>query len=312
MKDYKDDDLLDQIADSYRNKRLVLFIGSGVSVNVGASNWDQFADKMLEQLIGQVKDIDYGILKQLKQLDIKRRLSLAKNIYENNKSIGCSLSVKDAIEPTNVSDKDKEIYKILESIKACYVTTNFDTYLHMYNKNPLSESNPDKAERNIIEQVDSRTIEYIKPGNVIHLHGTYKNNEEDLIYTIDQYLERYNKDEQSDMSQFLEHLFGGDYTVVFIGYGLTEVEILQYIFLNNKNIKNKCYWLVGMYKNEDKMYGLIDKYYMHKFGIEVVQYYLDEKSYGQLNHVLNKWSEIVKKAEPKTSEIKFINSVLGK
>ena len=61
-------------------------------------------------------------------------------------------------------------------------------------------------------------------GNVVHIHGCVDDPDSMVITTRD-YLDHYSTTEVQD---FLRYLFEKK-TVLFLGYGLEEIEVLEYI-----------------------------------------------------------------------------------
>jgi hypothetical protein len=95
---------------------------------------------------------------------------------------------------------------------------------------------------------------------------------------------------------FLLYLFESK-TVLFLGYGLEEVEILEYILRRggtNKtgNIRRiKRYLLQGFFHAEMSLYEKLAKYYLDTFVAALMGFPKDYKSYGQQIDILAQWSE---------------------
>jgi len=78
-----------------------------------------------------------------------------------------------------------------------------------------------------------------EPGTVIHLHGCISN-PKTMVFTTEKYLEHYN---HSKVQRLLGNLFKRK-TVVFLGYGLEESEILEHILrVHKKGAERPSVWL---------------------------------------------------------------------
>lgn len=310
MSDYDTKEVLANLKQAAKENRLVFFVGTGVSMNVGTPNWDGFANEVLKQL--NIKGIiDHGFIEQIKQLSPKRRLSLAKSLAEKN---DYEINYKDAIEPKSL--RDSQIYEIIKRLKACYVTTNYDTYLHETYLNPFEEDSDDnKTTRDYYLPEDGFSRDIIKPNNVIHLHGSYVNGNEDLVVTVEDYIDHYN---EPGIQKFLEELFTKNYTIVFVGYSLEEIEILDYLFLKGdedsqfrNQSENIRYWLQGYYKFQWRTYESLKDYYRDTFDIEMLLYPLDKNKYDELTNILRKWVNVINAyLQPSTDKKQLLDEVL--
>jgi len=282
-----------EVKEAAKNSRLVFFVGTGISMNKGAPNWSGFAKNVLNQL-RENGIINYGFIEQLKNLQPKRQLSIARILADKNDE---KIDFKEAIEPKKTSNS--RIYEYIAKISACYVTTNYDTFLHTMHKNPFE----DEKEHNITKRDPIVSLSEIKEGilkkdKVIHLHGSYSNGNDDLVVTTRDYIEHYRKD---NVEKFLNELFGGNYTIVFLGYSLEEIEILDYLLMktdgkenaNSEANENNRFWLQGIYRHQEGAYEAISEYYSKVFGINILNFYLDDNEYEELTNILKKWADVI-------------------
>ena len=81
------------------------------------------------------------------------------------------------------------------------------------------------------------------------------------------------------------------YTVLFIGYGLTEFELLDYLTLKAKTIDNKKkhYALMPYYSFENSIMKH-DRLYYNSLNIEIIPYAKDDNGYNQLIEIVNDWT----------------------
>ena len=78
-----------EVKEAANRGKLIFFVGSGVSQRLKLPSWDEFANRVLEQLASLNNiDFDYNDIQVLKSLDPRKKLSIAKILkddlgYEN-------------------------------------------------------------------------------------------------------------------------------------------------------------------------------------------------------------------------------------
>lgn len=111
------------ILQAAKEANLVIFVGAGVSMQMGCPSWPQFADAALKQLANKGL-ISYGDIKLLSDFDARKRLSIALQVADAKPG---SLDFTKLIVPDH--PKDSKIYNHLNGIGCAYVTTNYDRFL---------------------------------------------------------------------------------------------------------------------------------------------------------------------------------------
>jgi len=174
----------DEIIQAGLNGELVLFIGSGISMLLEFPSWDNLANKALAEL-REMKCLNYSEIEQLKNLDPKKKLSIA-HLIANEYEV--KLNFKKYLTGKNEGDS---IYKAINDIGCPCVTTNYDELLaprFIETKNNSITAAP-------IARITEREKLFAKllnePGTIVHLHGAISN-PETMILTTEQYLEHYN------------------------------------------------------------------------------------------------------------------------
>ena len=251
---------------------LVIFVGAGVSRLMGCPSWDQFADAALGQLVEQGL-ITFGDVQQLSHLPAKLRLSISLQISESE-----TLDYAALIQPKHPSNS--RVYEYLNSIGCVYVTTNYDRFLD----STLGKDEPDL----ICSRRQLKGLRLREPGTVIHLHGSI-DKPESVIMATPQYLEHYN-DEQ--VQYFLDELFNR-HTVLFLGYGLEEWEVLEHMLRKRKHYdskQRKQFMLSGFYAHQRKTFSHLYKYYKDVFDIHLIHFSLDHMKYVQLEKIMENWA----------------------
>lgn len=304
------------IVKSLYNNELVLFIGSGLSIHLNIPGWTQFASKYVE-LVKTSNNINYKTENDLKKIpDKKKILSLCRFMVKNS-------NIDEEIVKSwfNIEEEElanSQIYKMLYDLNAIYITTNYDNALDLMSKNTKKNEvnigvnfdnsiEPFKDEKKIFYDVNDFVYDKImKSGNVIHIHGS-KNDLSSMVISNEDYINRYGYNISSYSenpshriySEFLKNVFNGEYTILFMGYGLEEIEILQYMFENtlekNLNNANNRFMLLGGYASDYGYIDILSQYYFDNYGVTILPYDITEEGYDKeierFLSKLNGWKE---------------------
>ncbi|MCE5285511.1 MAG: SIR2 family protein [Pelosinus sp.] len=279
-----------------RDGKLIVFVGAGVSRLMGYSSWKTYADKKVE-FLRKNKLVNYYICEKLKSFDPRKTLSLCEIILREN-----DIPFPDDVvflRPDRISDCG--IYKDLYSFNAVYVTTNYDDCLDKVaeeNAMEISPGSQDNPQQNkIIKQKvffleeEMLVSKLLEPGNVLHIHGSVKYRGSRIV-TVQDYMKRYGRD--SKLQTLLEEMFA-KFTVLFIGYGLEEYEILDFIVNaahRGQRIQNEHYYLYSIFSTEKELCELNKKYY-HDLNVELIPYLIDKNGYEGLVNVVHNWAQIL-------------------
>ena len=291
-----------QIIDAAKSGKLVLFVGAGVSRLAGGRSWEDAANTALNQLIKE-EVITYGEKEQLKNEHPKKKLSIAINISEGSNT---RLGFEEIFIDKNSFIPDAQIFQDLYSINVPIVTTNYDDGLDFQAKKP-PKSPPDlkggdSQEKEVItrgrlpvyyHREDLTINRLMEPGAVIHLHGGWKE-PASMVISTSQYLDHY-RDET--VQTFLNGLFAENYTVLFIGYGLEEEEIVEYVIL--KTLKKRPggqqviehYWLYPGLTFQSARFKHLSNYYLKHCNVQTIGFSIDQIGHPQLEKVISQWAE---------------------
>jgi len=286
--------------------RLVLFVGAGVSKIIGCPLWNEFAIKFLKFLYDQ-KIIDFYVYEKLKNLQPVKLISICKKLCE-----------KKGIEPDYMAflKADEElknkfgiIYEYIYNFNAIYVTTNYDTYLDEVAEKLNKKSKIVFSEQNLL-------CNYLDQGNIVHLHGSVRT-KSTLIMTISDYIINYSKG--TKLSTILEYIFK-KHTVLFIGYGLEEFDLLEFIvksYMKNIDYRTKkdfrYFMLYPIFEQEALLLDFLHEYY-EDLGIKLIPYSI-KYGYEQIVEILKDWSEkisAIAKSKGFLDKIKLIDEVVLK
>lgn len=282
--------------------KLVLFVGAGASMLLGMPSWGGLASSALNSLRDE-GHINFAELNQLQTLDPKKQLSIARVIADDN---GFDLNLAQHLN----GRYDSKIYEYLNSIGAVYVTTNYDHELVPV----IPDTDPDKLKESVkrISLPKNFNTALLKnPGTIIHLHGDMLT-PESMIVTTSDYLQHY---DHKNVISFLAKLFE-EYTVLFIGYGLEEAEILEHVLrrgrVRREQEGTRRYSLQGFFNSEQPLYEKLIDYYDKSFGVELVGFTRDNRDYAQLEKIIKDWAEeIYVRPPPVTDDIADMDRVLA-
>ena len=268
-----------EIKDAAESGMLVIFIGAGISRLAGCPLWDGFASKVLDDLTPRyLSYYEKSLIEAIP--DPRKRLSIVRIIEKEEKT---SANYKRILKGDGSEDN---IYKHINRFNCTFVTTNYDVLIK-----PERVQSKSEEDWRFYERADLLNNKLDEPGNVIHLHGCVNNPEKMVIATKD-YLDHYSKKEVQD---FLEHLFKRK-TVLFLGYGLEEFEILEYILKYSvvkdsvKGRREKRFFMLqGFFAAEESLYERLTSYYKGSFSVELIGFKKDEKDYEQQTDILESW-----------------------
>ncbi len=291
------------------SRRVIPFIGAGVSRVLGLPNWDGFANAVIEQIIehdtGLINHAQYALIKTLSP---RTRLSIAQKIITQHK---VPIVYQKIFE---LKERHKEtnnfVNKALAKISSQIVTTNYDDLLaREWKVEPLpdtlkeDETHP-SVKIDICDSFDNPTSVSTTTDayerTVYHIHGRISDEKKMIVSTKD-YLDRYSaRNEKNDnYINFLTNIFN-DNNVIFIGYGTDELEILEYIFqkgfaeqTSEKKLANH-YILEGFYSYEVGKAQLISDYFI-SLGIHLIPYSLDKEGYDCLPNIIDELASEINK-----------------
>jgi hypothetical protein len=297
----------DGLREAAQTGTLVPFIGAGASQIAGCPSWSSFADSALRFFVMQNK-FSHSQLAQIGHLNPRVKLSIARGLQEE---LGLPIDFGKILYPSgrNVNPKGRQLYASLSKLGKTFITTNYDEWLDEQIENPLSLSSPAEpskstssiVRRHIFYRTQDLTAANLNLSNsVIHLHGSVLDSDSMILTTAD-YIRHYANDRSYQNSidenlvlTFLSHLFQ-EKTILFVGYGLEELEILEYKIAKARhpNPEARHYILQPFFSHERELMRSMRRYYLRDCGIELIPYLRDQKDWEQLLDVLEDFAEKV-------------------
>jgi len=292
------------IIQAARSKKLVIFIGAGVSRIIGCPSWDDLAREYL-RFVKRHNLITFSEMKHLEKQDARKLLSICvellkagpkKHIFPLKKALKSRITAENR--------KYKEIYKLIVNFSCPCVTTNIDELLDLEAvaavKNLTSgvKTTPQINQPNIYHHFSSlHDPSLLNSNDVVHIHGSIndKNKGRSPVLTIEEYFQAYSRSKTkstTDLPEFLSKLFS-EKVVLFIGYGLEEYEVLEFMAQSIKNKSAVQHYMLSPFFEEESNLVRLHKLYYEKLGINLVPYSISRLGYGQLFFILDEWSKII-------------------
>ena len=260
---------------AHMQEKLAIFTGAGVSRLVGCKSWVDLASNLLH-ICREKKLINNYEEETINKLpDNKRKITIAKKLLDNNglkdEFYNCFLE-----SLTFDPDISNPFYADIKKLGNIFITTNADKCF----ENIISD-NYTKKDWNY------SSVEPEK-NHLYHIHGN-QDNYDSLVFTAAEYLRRYT---DKSFMQFLNKIFE-DYTVLFIGYSLSEFELLDYIMKNAPLRKNEIpdHYILQAYNSFEKKISDCDALYYKELNVTLIPFSKDENGYKQLIEIISNWSK---------------------
>lgn len=288
--------LVDAATKRYEETDLVIFIGAGFSRMMGLPGWGEYAQKKLSKLISTGKiDLDYAtkdyysslaennprLLLSLLHSELNRQNIISEK--EGKPKIDMSFIEKEIfmLNINTVSDLKREYQPFITAMKkinAFYITTNYDNILE------------DVFGFEKYVYIDEKII--TKKRKVWHIHGDINNDKLDIISSNQDYFRMYYQQNDcyyAKVRASLREIFTKK-NILFVGYGLGEMELLQYLFDKSeiaKPILLRHAIIETLYSNTS---GELLKNYYEDLGIQLVTLNKDIKGFNIIHDVLIEWA----------------------
>ncbi|MBN2833438.1 MAG: SIR2 family protein [Candidatus Delongbacteria bacterium] len=273
MRLFDDPKFVNSIISAINEKKLVLFVGAGFSKLCGLPLWGDLANRLIDACITD-EDIDLNFADRslvTRDKDSKMLITIAYYLYESKGKV--DTFYRYMVDYLSTFDNDSETNnrrnRLIDFIKksgATVLTTNSDDVLHnCFN---------DQFIHYKVEDIEKYRIDNQR--HLIHLHG-YKSEMRTMVYTVKQYLERYANE---GFKRTVKNIFNSDSTILFIGYGLNEMQLLDFLIDQSDTKKNR-YVLDGFFSYEEPDYVAKQHYYT-SFDLKLIGYIKDKNNYFAL------------------------------
>lgn len=227
---------IQELNDAYLQKRLVIFYGAGLSMQLGLPSWSDLIQYVMEKVIEspqQRRECSEEIKKGSFWDAMERVKDIAKVNDARIKSLiaECIKSSQD----NNVeilSAKDNNYRDLAESEVSIFITTNYDTFLNKVDPQCDSydiDGLKDQANANFFSRSEKRK-------RVLYLHG-HVNKESSIIITKKAVEEIYRNEKWISVFQGLLN----NYHILFLGVSLSDEYLRKFLSKNVENTKNSYF-----------------------------------------------------------------------
>ncbi len=309
--------------------KLAFFVGNGISRLYGMPSWDELCARMLRALADK-NVIDHNKVELLSRQTLKARISIADHYFQELRKSGANadLTYGDMLKQT----RESSAYASLARCGVKFVTTNYDSLLsdalegldkatdvvkniditQQDGETPTSDKPPAREVRVFTDPYKFAREQLLHNNAVFHIHGT-TSDENTIIASTLSYLKLYSS---QHIREFLRWFFE-NHVVVFLGYGLDELELLDLIVRSGardgaSQTDSSLFLLLPLLSHEAEILELLKIYYS-QLGIEVLAFSRDQKDYAAYADLLEHWSgDLAKQAKEPTrvDALKLIDKLM--
>lgn len=268
--------LPDEIKKAVNEGKLAVFIGAGASRLLGCMGWDSLAYNLVDACHNE-GFINYKEREALSNgVDHKKTITICKHILvEKNKRDDLFFGkLEDSLRSRDELADKYPIFEELYKLRAVFVTTNVDLHFDKF-----------FSDKTVVYRPSELPLAAIEPTRLYHIHGSILDRDS-IVFSVQEYIRHYQRD---SVKGFLRKLFQ-DYVILFVGYGLAELQLLEYLITSDKvgSPESKHFYLMPLYRGEEHILEFEQAYY-RELGINVVAYEKDEEGYNQLYNVIKEW-----------------------
>lgn len=267
-----DPDIPEAIIEAARAGSLAVFIGAGVSRLTGCWSWHRLAQTIVDRC-WERDLITFREAESLKTYSDNRKvLTICRRLLDDQNAMDLFYTT---IDEALKGEEDLPISKIYEEIRkipALFVTTNYDAHFDVnFHRNHVSHGDPSWPAE-------------VGQGRLLHIHGRVED-PNSLVVTLRQYMNLYGN---KSFRQLMHEVFS-KHRVLFIGYGLTELEVIEQLVRESDGNTMRHWILEGFFTGEERLFEIECKYY-GDLGIEMIPYAKDQRGYDQLYFVIKEWA----------------------
>ena len=257
-------------------KGCCIFVGAGIPKLIGFPTWQEVAKKMLEYTWNSKSPFDRSLFNlsdkqeleyMISREELKNVLTSCKDRFRENGKIEdyyrkLEKLFYDERKYKNIqNDGYAELLKLSE--RSFFVQTNVDLSLEKYIKN--------YRDIKIFVNTSLPIVDSDIPVSaIVYLHGVITDRDS-LVFTEDEYNAFYQKNE--NFKTFLRRVFA-TYDVFFLGYGLSDKEILDAIV--KSDTKRSRFLALGKTARGGAKNKIFSSRLKNHYGIEVIEYDTEE------------------------------------
>jgi len=279
------------IMDAVNQERLAVFVGAGPSCIMGYPTWPRLAEMVVEACRKHVginplnKPVSPTLWTCCSSLsknenpknNPKKAISICHQLFKEQSREDEFLElVASCLNHPSATRSSDDIYPEIYGLHGFYLTTNLDP--------EFDRLFPYKARYKHLDFDCDR----IHRNDLYHLHGSIEE-PKTMVITTEQYINRYR---DLTFLHFLERVFTEN-VVLFLGYGLHEFEVLDYLITKADRLSSPLYqrYVLIDYNREVEQEPEADRLYYQSMGVTLVPYASSEDHDHSLTRVIRAWKD---------------------
>lgn len=274
--------LIDDVTEAIKKFNLVIFIGAGVSIAQGYPNWNNYIEHLIKYWQGQVLSVSgekslgrehHIVFDLISKFSIsnKRKVDLVN--YELKKVFGEDFE-KRRLDFEKGYFKNLLPYSIvnqtvesLASLNAIFITSNYDYEI----ENHIKRLNNDVVTINDLNEFTKNKNGRLRFGEVLHIHGTPDCDVEYFVSSSADYSKTYLKNREN-FENLVTWFKETKPTVLFIGAGLEEDEILSLLCEDSKNYALMKSENTGNKRADEHFRNVIEEFFSSENHTQIIWY----------------------------------------
>ena len=290
--------------------KLTFFVGNGLSRISNTLSWEDMANAMLEKLSkNRVIDLNQQYL--FSGLPVKAKMSIADAYFRKEK-----LSYKEIFPQCKKNNNSYDPYKQLAELAKSasndirnFITTNYDSMLKkaLEQKGLLTDTSREPSPDKSPDPLDDDTFylfyspdEFMKqPPRInqkilLYLHGSIEDEPKMKVSILD-YLHLYSplKNSENSLQNQLMNVLE-EQSIIFIGYSLDELEILELLYRNTLNNNRIFHFhLLPYLSYQEEVIGQLVEHWK-RLNIIVFPYNVSANWYEEINQIIDGIKTLIK------------------
>lgn len=263
--------LAKDLSEAIRQQKLVIFVGAGVSISQGYPNWNNYIEHLIKYWQGQIlaesskKNLGrehHLIFDLISKSDIsnKRKVDLVnyelKNVFGEDfekRRLDFERGYFKNLLPYSLVNP---ILESLASLDAIFITSNYDYEI---------ENHAKRLKNTVVTINDLNKFYYDKNGklqfgDVLHIHGTPDCDVDYFVSSSADYSKTYLK-ARENFNSLVKWFKSTKPTVLFIGAGLEEDEILSLLHEGSKNYALMKSENTGNSKVDERYKNIVEEFF---------------------------------------------------
>lgn len=276
------ENLIDDVTEAIKKLNLVIFIGAGVSIAQGYPNWNNYIEHLIKYWQGQVLSVsgekslgrehhivfdliskssisnkrkvdlvNYELKKVFNEDFEKRRLDFEKGYFKN-------------LLPYSLVNQTVES---LASLNAIFITSNYDYEI----ENHIKRLKNDVVTINDLNEFTKNKNGRLRFGDVLHIHGTPDCDVKYFVSSSADYSKTYLKN-RGNFENLVTWFKETKPTVLFIGAGLEEDEILSLLCEDSKNYALMKSGNTGNQRADEHYRDLVEEFFSSENHTQIIWY----------------------------------------